>query len=147
MPAVVARLALRSPRSRIAASLLLGVAGSTKFTPGVCARAPRRVAIVASTTVLGLALAATFGWLLARASGLSAATATLPTAPGGVSEMSLTAKVLQLGVPVVTSFHVVRVIALLLGGGLLYRTLAPRLGWPHDLRQPVRPEQPGDEDD
>ncbi len=42
---------------------------------------------------------------------------------------------------------VTRVIALLLGGGLLYRTLAPRLGWPHDLRQAVRPEQPGDEDD
>ena len=38
----------------------------------------------------------------------------LGTAPGGIAEMCITAKVLQLGVPLVTAFHVTRVVALLL---------------------------------
>ena len=38
----------------------------------------------------------------------------LGTAPGGIAEMCITAKVLQLGVPLVTAFHVTRVVVLLL---------------------------------
>jgi uncharacterized membrane protein AbrB (regulator of aidB expression) len=38
----------------------------------------------------------------------------LATAPGGIAEMSITAKVLQLGAPVVTAFQVCRLIAVLL---------------------------------
>ena len=37
----------------------------------------------------------------------------LGTSPGGMAEMSITAKVLQLGVPVVTAFHVTRYVAVL----------------------------------
>jgi uncharacterized membrane protein AbrB (regulator of aidB expression) len=36
----------------------------------------------------------------------------LATAPGGIAEMCITAKVLQLGVPMVTAAHVTRVIML-----------------------------------
>jgi len=50
------------------------------------------------------------GPLLAMAVPIS--TMVLATAPGGVAEMCVTAKVLQLGVPLVTAAHVARVIIL-----------------------------------
>ena len=62
-----------------------------------------------------------FAWLLAQAAGLHPATVLLGTSPGGIAEMSITAKVLQLGVPVVTAFHVVRYIAVLTLTAPLYR--------------------------
>lgn len=43
----------------------------------------------------------------------------LATAPGGIAEMCITAKVLQLGVPLVTAAHVTRVL-------ILVTTTAPR---------------------
>ena len=48
------------------------------------------------------------------AAGLHPATLVLGMAPGGIAEMCITAKVLQLGVPLVTAFHVTRVVVLLL---------------------------------
>ncbi len=129
------------------AQMLLGLALGTRFAPGFFARAPRLIAVVVVTTLAGIAVAAGFGWLLGTAAGIAPATAILATAPGGVAEMSLTAKLLKLGVPVVTSFQVVRVMALLISGGALYRVLAQRYGWPHDVATPVHTEQPGDEDD
>ncbi len=59
-------------------------------------------------------ISAGFGWIAARLAGLHPATIVLGMAPGGIAEMSITAKVLQLGVPLVTSFHVTRLVALLL---------------------------------
>jgi uncharacterized membrane protein AbrB (regulator of aidB expression) len=41
-------------------------------------------------------------------------------APGGVAEMCITAKGLQLGVPIVTAFHVTRVIVLVMASGPLF---------------------------
>ena len=48
------------------------------------------------------------------------------TSPGGIAEMSLTAKNLRLGVPIVTAFHVTRMTALVLAIGPLFR-LARRI--------------------
>jgi len=45
----------------------------------------------------------------------------LATAPGGIAEMCITAKVLQLGVPLVTAAHVTRVVVLVIGTGSLFR--------------------------
>ena len=45
-------------------------------------------------------------------------------APGGIAEMCITAKVLQLGVPLVTAFHVTRVVVLLLVHGAAVRARA-----------------------
>jgi uncharacterized membrane protein AbrB (regulator of aidB expression) len=60
-----------------------------------------------------MVLSALFGWALAALTGLHPGTLVLATAPGGIAEMSITAKVLELGVPVVTAFHVARVVLLL----------------------------------
>ena len=45
----------------------------------------------------------------------------LATTPGGIAEMCITAKVLQLGVPLVTAAHVTRVIVLVTTTGSLFR--------------------------
>lgn len=49
----------------------------------------------------------------------------LGTSPGGIAEMAITAKVLQLGVPLVTAFQVCRLIAVLTVVAPLYRLLYP----------------------
>ena len=66
------------------------------------------------SVLLAMALSAVFGVGLAYASGLHPATLVLGTAPGGIAEMCITAKVLQLGVPLVTAFQVARVVVILL---------------------------------
>ncbi|MFY9512197.1 MAG: AbrB family transcriptional regulator, partial [Rubrivivax sp.] len=58
---------------------------------------------------------------LALVAGLHPATAVLATAPGGIAEMAITAKVLQLGVPVVTAFQVLRYVAVLTLTPLLFK--------------------------
>jgi hypothetical protein len=58
---------------------------------------------------------------LAQFTSLHWATLLLGTSPGGIAEMAITAKVLQLGVPVVTAFHVTRLAAVLLLAEPMYR--------------------------
>jgi hypothetical protein len=55
---------------------------------------------------------------------LHPATLILGTSPGGIAEMAITAKVLELGAPVVTAFQVCRLMAVLLIVGPLYRRVA-----------------------
>jgi uncharacterized protein len=97
-----------------AGQCLLGCALGARFDRDFLRGAPRFVGAVAATVVGSIAVAAVFGWALARVAGLSIPTIVLGTAPGGIAEMAVTAKVLQLGVPMVTTFHVTRVVALLL---------------------------------
>lgn len=104
-----------------AGQLLIGVSLGSRFTPEFFRAAPRFLSAVTVITLLYMLLAAGFGALLARGSGLSWPTATIATTPGGIGEMALTAQALQLGVPIVTAFHTIRLLALLLTVGALYR--------------------------
>jgi hypothetical protein len=101
--------------------LFIGVALGTRFSPEFLRTAPRYMASVGLASMLAMLLAAGFGLALAALSGIHPATAILATAPGGIAEMSLTAKNLQLGVPVVTAFHVTRMVTLVLTIGPLFR--------------------------
>jgi len=92
--------------------LLLGCALGSRFEREFARRAPRFVLVVGVTTVAAIGLAAAFGAALAQLSGVAVPTMILATAPGGIAEMCITAKVLQLGVPMVTAAHVTRVIVL-----------------------------------
>lgn len=67
------------------------------------------------------ALVASLWWVLSRLTGLPPVTLLLGTAPGGIAEMAITAKVLQLGVPVVTAFQVCRLVAVLVLARPVYR--------------------------
>lgn len=104
-----------------AGQLFIGVALGTRFTPDFVHAAPRWLSCVAAGTLAMIAASAGFAWLLALWVNQHPATLLLATAPGGIAEMCITAKVLQLGVPVVTAFHVVRYVAVLTLTAPLYR--------------------------
>jgi hypothetical protein len=103
------------------AQLVIGVSLGVRFTPGFVYLAPRWLASVALATLLMLLLCSGLAWLVAQVTALHWATLLLATAPGGIAEMSITAKVLQLGVPIVTAFHVTRLAAVLLLVEPMYR--------------------------
>jgi uncharacterized membrane protein AbrB (regulator of aidB expression) len=69
-----------------------------------------------------LLVSAVFGWGMSLLVGQHPATLILGTSPGGITEMAITAKVLQLGVPVVTAFQVCRLVAVLV-------LVAPLFDW------------------
>jgi hypothetical protein len=96
-----------------AGQLFIGLALGSRFTAEFARAAPRWLAAVAIGTLAMIVASAGFAWLLAQLAGLHPATVLLGTSPGGIAEMSITAKVLQLGVPVVTVFHVTRYVAVL----------------------------------
>lgn len=108
-----------------AAQLLIGVSLGTRFTPEFLRAAPRWMGTVAAGTLGLLAVSAGFAWLLAQVAGLAPAAVLLGNSPGGMAEMCITAQVLQLGVPLVTAFHVMRYLAVLVLMGPLF-TLVER---------------------
>ena len=106
-----------------AAQLVIGISLGVRFTRSFVHLAPRWLASVALGTLVMMALCAGYAWLLAWATGLHWATILLGTSPGGIAEMAITAKVLQLGVPLVTALHVTRLAAVLLLVEPMYRWL------------------------
>ncbi|WP_235501184.1 MULTISPECIES: AbrB family transcriptional regulator [unclassified Hydrogenophaga] len=104
-----------------AAQLVIGVSLGVRFTPAFVHTAPRWLASVAFASFFMMGICALFGWVLSKATGLHPATLLLGTAPGGIAEMAITAKVLQLGVPVVTAFQVCRLVAVLVLAEPVYR--------------------------
>jgi membrane AbrB-like protein len=104
-----------------AGQLLIGVALGTRFSRDFFRAAPRFLSMVALITVGYLATAALFGWALAHAGAINVATGILATTPGGIGEMAITAKVLRLGAPIVSAFHSIRLAAVVLTVGPLYR--------------------------
>ncbi len=104
-----------------AAQLVIGVSLGVRFTPAFLHTAPRWLASVAFASFFMMGICALFGWALSRVTGLHPATLLLGTAPGGIAEMAITAKVLQLGVPVVTAFQVCRLVAVLVLAEPVYR--------------------------
>ena len=117
------------------AQLIIAVSLGVRFSREFVRTAPGWLLSVAAATVLMLALCAMFGWVIAAATDLPVATMILGTAPGGIAEMSITAKVLQLGVPVVTAFQVCRLVAVLVIVGPMFR-------WLYEAPKKKRPEWP-----
>lgn len=101
--------------------LLIGISLGTRFTLDFLHTAPRYLASVLLCTLVMLVMGATFGMVVAALAQVPVATMILATSPGGIAEMALTARVLQLGVPIVTAFHVARMLVVVLTIGPLYR--------------------------
>jgi membrane AbrB-like protein len=104
-----------------AAQLVIGVSLGVRFTPAFLHTAPRWLISVGLASVFMMVVSAGFAWAMAGLTGLHLATVVLGTAPGGIAEMAITAKVLQLGVPVVTAFQVCRLVAVLVLVEPVYR--------------------------
>jgi uncharacterized protein len=108
------------------AQMVIAVSLGVRFSREFVQTAPRWLGTVALGTLLMIVLCGGFAWLLAAMTGLHAATLVLGTSPGGIAEMAITAKVLQLGVPVVTAFQVCRLVAVLLIVGPAYDWMTRR---------------------
>jgi len=114
-----------------AGQLLIGVSLGVRFSREFLHTAPRFLSGVALYTMLALVVSALVGWGLSAQSGAHPATVILGTTPGGIAEMCITAKVLEVGVPLVTAFHVIRMAFVVLATGPLY----------HCLKHCVAPEE------
>jgi membrane AbrB-like protein len=114
-------LSAMPPWASPAAQLLIGVSMGVRFRREFLGHAPRWIAMVVIATLVAIVLCVGFAWEIAELSGLSLATLILGTAPGGIAEMAITAKVLQLGVPLVIAFQIFRLVAVLLLVAPLYR--------------------------
>ncbi len=78
--------------------------------------------------LLMMVLCAALGVGLAWATGIDWTVMVLATAPGSVTEMALTAKILEDGVAVVTAFHLVRIFLILPFAPLIARLAARAFG-------------------
>lgn len=109
-----------------AAQLLIGCSLGASFERGSLRASPHFIALVTASVALAMLASGLCAWGLARLGAVPVATMVLATAPGGMAEMCVTAKVLQLGVPLVTAAHVTRVIILVTTTAPTFR-LARRL--------------------
>jgi membrane AbrB-like protein len=107
-----------------AAQVILGCALGSRFDSSFLRTAPRFVAALIPSVVLMLTLAALVGATLAWSSGVYLGSGLLAAAPGGIAEMSITAKVLRIGVAFVTAAHVVRYLIVVLLTVPVYRLIA-----------------------
>lgn len=109
-------------------SMLIGWALGQHMTRDFFRASPRILLAAFVMTIGMLALSLGFAGVIAVVMGLPIITAIVATSPGGIAEMAITAKVLGLGAPVVTAFHLVRLISVI----LLIRPLSQlllRAGW------------------
>jgi membrane AbrB-like protein len=95
-----------------AAQLLIGCSLGSSFERESLRTSPRFIGVVCLSVALAMLASGLCAWGLALLGSVPVATMVLATAPGGMAEMCVTAKVLQLGVPLVTAAHVTRVIIL-----------------------------------
>ncbi len=112
------------------AQLVIGVSLGVRFQREFLRAAPRWMGAIVLGTLGMVVLCVGFAALLAWITGLHPATLVLGTAPGGIVEMAITAKVLRLGVPMVTAFQVCRLVAVLVLAEPLYRWEVSRRGPP-----------------
>jgi len=109
--------------------LLLGWSLGDRYRQEFFKSAPRFLTAVGIYTLSAMVITTAVGLLISPLSSLPLATIWLGLAPGGFAEMAITAKVLMLGVPMVTAFQVSRMTFVVLSTGWLYqRVIAPKLG-------------------
>lgn len=103
------------------AQLLLACALGATFQQSFLREAPRFVAALVPAGAVMLVLCAGIAIALSWASGVYLGATLLSAAPGGIAEMSITAKVLKIGVPFVTAAHVIRYLVVILFAQPLFR--------------------------
>ncbi len=96
------------PVLSIAAQILIGCSLGSRLKPSLLSESRRLMMGVIASATFTLCLSMTMGLVIAALIGETVPTMILSTAPGGLSEMCITAKILRLGVPLVTAFQVTR---------------------------------------
>ena len=103
-----------------AGQLFIGWSLGDKYRPAFFRAAPRFLSAVFFFTALAMSLAFGLSLALSHTSTIPLPTLLLGYAPGGIAEMAITAKVLQLGVPLVTAFQVSRMAIVVVSTGPLF---------------------------
>lgn len=97
------------------AQLMFGLVLGARYERAFFARHRLFIPFAFINAVFIISASAAVGLALSWAFGLSLATMIISTAPGGMAEMTIVAQALQIGVPVVIAFHMVRVIIVNMG--------------------------------
>lgn len=97
----------------VLAQIFLGVWLGTAFDRDLLSRAGRFLPAAVASSLVMVTICVGMGLGLAWTTGQHWTVMVLATAPGSVTEMALTAKILQEGIAVVTSFHLVRIFIIL----------------------------------
>lgn len=112
----------------VVAQMVVGWGLGQVMTRSFFTRAPLAMLAMSATTLLLLAACMGIAWVMSQQVGMPLVTAFLAMAPGGMTEMGLIAKLFGLAVPVVISFHLLRVVFALLLTPTLGRWLM-RMNW------------------
>ncbi len=106
--------------------VLLGCALGARFSQTFLREAPRFVVLVIGSIFLMMLLSTVIALGMGQLAGTFLPSMVLAMAPGGIAEMSITAKTLQLGVALVTAAHVTRVVVIIALTESIYRWLSVR---------------------
>jgi len=96
------------PMLTVVAQLLIGCSLGSRFKPSLRSESRRLMLGIAASATFTVCVSVFMGLAIAWLTGETGPTMVLATSPGGLSEMCITAKILKLGVPLVTSFQVAR---------------------------------------
>ena len=94
----------------LAAQLVIGWGLGQHITRDFFTRAPRTLACVAMVTLGILGVCMGMAWVISMGAHMPVMTAFLSMAPGGMTEMSVISKAFGLGAPIVTAFHMLRIL-------------------------------------
>lgn len=109
------------------AQLAMGASLGLRLTPRALGGGPRRQALAGLASALAVStLLALLGLGLGWLAGLPPVAVMLGMAPGGMPEMAVTAKALDLAVPLVLGFHLVRTVLCNLLVGAVWRLVGTR---------------------
>ncbi len=107
----------------ILGQVLIGAALGERFDREPMRRAPRVILAAALSTMLLLASATILAVGLAAVSDMPVATMIAAICPGGLAEMSITAQALGLAVPLVSAYHIMRIVMITLVTLPLFRLI------------------------
>ena len=106
--------------------LLIGAAFGERFDREPMRRAPKVIVGAILSTIMLLAAGIVLAVAIGAMSGIPLTTMIAATCPGGLAEMSITAEVLGLGVPLVTAYHITRIVVITLVTLPLFRMIDRR---------------------
>uniref|UniRef100_UPI00404826F5 AbrB family transcriptional regulator n=1 Tax=Orrella sp. TaxID=1921583 RepID=UPI00404826F5 len=116
--------------------LLIGWSLGDRYRPAFFKAAPRFLFATLIFTLGSLAIVMVIGVVISTRSDLPLPTIWLGLAPGGLAEMAITAKVLMLGVPMVTALQVTRMVFVVMVTGWLYNHIIE----PIEKKLPAQPD-------
>ena len=104
-----------------AGQLCIGWSFGDRYRPDFLRCAPRLLSAACVFTLASIALTVGLGEVLSPLVGLSAPSLILGLMPGGIAEMTLTARALGLGVAMVTAMQVARMLSVVFSTPAIYR--------------------------